>query len=126
MKSVAAVCFFGVFAAVTGLVLREINPKYSNLFSLATSVVLMIFAWKWLSPVAEYAIGLAESENAPLYETLLKATGVAILVGVTADLCRDLGEKTAADRVETCGRAALALMALPLVKEILERLSELV
>ncbi len=125
MKSVAVVCLFGVFCAVSGMILKELNPKFSAVFSLGSGVVFLLLAWRYLSPVAEYAKTLAGGESDEALGTLPKALGMAILVGITADLCRDMGERAAAEKVELCGKAALALMALPLLKEIFSLLREM-
>ena len=125
MKSTVIVCLFGVFCGVVGLILREINPKFSAVFSLATGVVFFLIAWKYLSPVAEYALAVGEEEAPGVFKTIFKALGMAVLVSMTADLCRDMDEKKAAEKVELCGKAALAFLALPLIKEILDRLRAL-
>lgn len=126
MKSTALFCFFGLFCGIIGLILKEINPKFSALFAMGSGTVFLFLAWQYLSPVAEYFRSMFTEDAAGPAETLFKALGMAALVSVTADLCRDMGEKSAAEKVELCGKAALALMALPLLKEVFSLLRSLI
>ncbi len=56
---------------------------------------------------------------------LIRATGVAVLVEFGAQLCRDAGEGALAVRVELAGRVTLLGIALPILAELMERLSGL-
>ena len=52
-------------------------------------------------------------------EITVKALGVAYVSGICSALCRDMGEATAADGIETGGKLAIITLALPMIKEIL-------
>ncbi len=56
---------------------------------------------------------------------MIRATGVAVLVELGAQLCRDAGEGALAVRVELAGRVTLLGVALPILAELMERLNGL-
>ena len=51
--------------------------------------------------------------------------GIALVVRVGGDLCRDAGESALASAVETAGSICALLAALPLLRQVLHMLSEL-
>ena len=50
-------------------------------------------------------------------EPILKITGVAYISQIGAQLCEDSGEKTLAGRVETAGKIAICVIAIPIARE---------
>ncbi len=52
--------------------------------------------------------------------TVLKALGIALLSELVSGICRDGGEGTVATLVETAGKAAILLLALPLIRSLIE------
>lgn len=56
---------------------------------------------------------------------IFKAAAVCFITQITCELCRDCGESAIASAAELWGRAALTLMAIPLVRALTERISEL-
>ena len=57
----------------------------------------------------------------PLYKTI----GIALVVQVGGNLCRDAGESALASVVETAGTLCALLAALPLLRAVLDMLMEL-
>ena len=56
---------------------------------------------------------------------MLKALGVAMVSRFCADICRDCGEGTLANGVESVGKIVMVLLSLPVLAQILERTSEI-
>ena len=55
----------------------------------------------------------------PYVGALLKGLGVAYVVHIGADICRDLGATGVATKLELCGKAELLLIALPYLGEVI-------
>ena len=51
-------------------------------------------------------------------ESAFKALGIATITNITCEICRDLGDGSAAAKVELCGKAAILLCAIPVIKQI--------
>jgi stage III sporulation protein AD len=60
-----------------------------------------------------------------LYEPLCKTIGIAFVVKVGGELCRDAGESAMAAVVETAGTVCALLVALPLMQAVLTLVLEL-
>ena len=56
---------------------------------------------------------------------MLKGFGVAMLSGVCASLCRDLGKSSLADIVEFAGKLEIFMLCLPTVSDILKAAASL-
>ena len=52
---------------------------------------------------------------------LLRALGLCLTTQFACDVCKDAGETAIAARLETAGRAALLLLAMPLFSSLLEQ-----
>lgn len=55
-----------------------------------------------------------------LFVPLLKVVGISVCTRITAELCRDAGERAIGVQVELAGAVAALLCALPLAKRVLE------
>ena len=55
-----------------------------------------------------------------LFLPLLKVVGISVCTRITAELCRDAGERAFGVQVELAGAVAALLCALPLAKRVLE------
>ena len=55
-----------------------------------------------------------------LFVPLLKVVGISVCTRITAELCRDAGERAFGVKVEIAGAVAALLCAIPLAKKVLE------
>ena len=84
------------------------------------------FCWHWqrqrrfLERLAEQS-GVSRTLLTPLYKTV----GIALVVKVGGGLCRDAGESALAAALEFAGTICALLTALPLLRAVLELITEL-
>ena len=111
------------------LVLRQIRPEWGTLVRLAAAVVAAGFILTMVSSVLSLVEELSSiSEGAMPSDTwgiLLKAMGVAFLSEVAASVCRDSGESGLAGWVEMAGRVEILLLSFPLIRTVLDTVSDL-
>lgn len=112
----AAVC-----AAVFALLLKEQKSPFGQLLSAVLCVALSV------SAVNEFGDSLSEVADVfsgdgfnGYTKTLAKALGVSLLCEWSGDICKDLGERTLASRIELAGKAEILVLSLPLIAELLE------
>lgn len=118
----AALC---VIAALLGLVLRRSNPEITLLLAAAAAVLLALAEpltelLRFLERLAEQS-GVSRTLLTPLYKTV----GIALVVKVGGGLCRDAGESALAAALEFAGTVCALLTALPLLRAVLELITEL-
>ncbi len=56
---------------------------------------------------------------------VLKATGIAILANVSADICKDAGHASVGDAVILAAKLEIVLLCLPIIKKIIGYASEI-
>ena len=88
----------------------------------AVGVVAALFAVMVRQRAPEMALELASlTEISPaLLRPMLQTVGLALVTKLAAALCRDAGEGSLAAFVEVAGAAAAVLVALPLLKMVLQ------
>ena len=113
----AALC---VIAALLGLVLRRSNPEITLLLALAAAAEPLTELLRFLERLAQQS-GVSRTLLTPLYKTV----GIALVVKVGGGLCRDAGESALAAALEFAGTVCALLTALPLLRAVLELITEL-
>ena len=116
-----ALAIGAVFAALAALLLRQSGQ--SALGGAVTAVALLgvlgVFLGK-ISGLWRETAALLGEEGAAMLPLLGKMLGVAWLAQIGADLCREFGSPTVASYVESLGRVELLLLALPLLREVVD------
>lgn len=121
------VSVFCICSAILAVLLRQYSREQSMLTALAACVGVMsgfmLFVQPVISEVREIfsAAGISDSYMSLVF----KAAAICFMTQITCDICADSGETAIASAAELWGRGALAFMSLPLIRSLLERISEL-
>lgn len=113
----------GVVAALFAVMVRQRAPEMALVLAMAACVLLLL--WNTLPllesirDVMEELASLTEISPA-LLRPMLQTVGLALVTKLAAALCRDAGEGSLAAFVEVAGAAAAVLVALPLLKMVLQ------
>lgn len=120
----AALC---VIAALLGLVLRRSNPEITLLLALAAAAAVLLALAEPLTELLRFLERLAEQSGVSrtLLTPLYKTVGIALVVKVGGGLCRDAGVSALAAALEFAGTVCALLTALPLLRAVLELITEL-
>ena len=120
------ICMLAVAGVTVITVIKKWSSDFLPLLRVALTALLTMAALAWISPLLSYLRQLTElSGMGDSAELLLKALGIAWLTQCCADVCRESGESGAANGVELAGKVELLLLALPLLNNVLEVVSEL-
>ena len=126
MEQVIQVTGLCVVGALLALVVKRGSPETALLLAGAAVVVALALAGvvkELLAFLGE--LGSASGVSADLFMPLYKTIGIALVVQVGGNLCRDAGESALASVVETAGTLCALLAALPLLRAVLDMLLEL-
>lgn len=117
----------GLVALILLLTLRPLLPQVATLLSIAAGLVLLaLVLWRLRAVVATLQEMAARAELHPVFlRTALKVVGVSYLAGFAAQVCRDAGEGALAGKMELVGKAAILLLALPVLWAVLETMLKL-
>ena len=120
----AALCVTGALLAV---VVKRGSPEVALLVTLGAVAAGLLFLTGLLEEVTAFLRTLSERSGVShrLLTPLYKTVGIALVVKVGSELCRDAGEAALGSVVETAGAVCALLVALPLLRTVLELLMEL-
>jgi len=112
---------------LTGQVIRGRAPSIALLLSIAGLLVL----FRMISPVIQTLQSTLEDLlnqsglNRELFAPLLKVLAITQITRISAELCRDAGERGLAAKLELCGGTTSLLCILPLAQEALKLIGAL-
>ena len=127
MEQVIQVTGLCVVGALLALVVRRGSPEAALLLALAATVAVMLFLGGAVAELVAFLRELGVRSGTPpdLFVPLYKTVGIALVVKVGGNLCRDAGESALAAAVETAGTICALLVALPLLQAVMDLLLEL-
>ena len=117
----------GVAAALCGVVVRQKSPEIAAVLALAACVLLLWNTLPLLETIWDVVQELAQlADISPtVLRPLLQTVGLAVVTRLAGSLCRVAGEGSIAAFLEVAGSAAAVLVALPLLKMVLQLILQL-
>ena len=121
---ITALCMVG---ALLALVVRRGNPEQALLLVLGCVVLALLCLVGSIRELLEFLAELGERSGVAreLFVPLYKTVGIALIVRLGGEVCRDAGEAALAAALETAGSICALLIALPLLRAVLSMLLEL-
>lgn len=118
----------GIISALCSLLIKKSNQEIGLVIAIAASAVICIAAAELFGSISDlirYAISKSGLSSA-IFLPIIKCVGIAIIVNISASLCKDAGQAGIASAVDVLGAAAAVFTALPLIKSLIEIIGELV
>ncbi len=118
----------GIISALCALLIKKSNQEIGLVIAIAASAVICIAAAELFGSISDlirYAISKSGLSSA-IFLPIIKCVGIAIIVNISASLCKDAGQAGIASAVDVLGAAAAVFTALPLIKSLIEIIGELV
>ena len=96
------------------------------LLVLTAGVILLLRVFSAAGSAAQRFFGLLSQcgLDSALYLPVCKAVGVAVVVRITAALCRDAGQSALAAKMEIAGAVLTLSVCLPLFEQVLDLITE--
>ena len=120
------ICGIAILATVLIIVTREVKSGFSWALKIGAVVLMgsfILLCIKELKGGMEFFSGVEYlSEHIAL---LLRAFGIAFLVKICSDVCRECGEGSLAFGVESAGKLCILYMCIPIMQDIFEYLSDI-
>lgn len=117
-----------VICALLCVIVRQYCPEAALGVGIAGGVLLMGAAALMLAPSVEALKELSRRAGLDngFAQVLIKALAVCCITQLAADICRDAGESALASKLELAGRAAVAVISLPVFMELADIVAGLV
>ena len=103
------------------VLLRQYSPDIAVCAAVASGAVMLVYLLRQLAPIIAQlnalisAGGIAQESIA----VIVKVLGISLAAQLAADICRDAGQSALAAKVDIAGRAAILLVTLPLLAQVL-------
>ncbi len=120
------ICALAIVCVVVCMLLKHIKSDFASLIRIAGGVLIFGILIVGLGDVMGEAAILFQNDRAERYITvMLRALGIAFLTRICTDMCRDCGENLIAGGVEAAGKAAILVLCIPLIGEIIGYATEI-
>ena len=126
MEQMIQIAMLCVMTAMIVVVVRRGAPEFVMLLSIACVCIVMIFLMEPIRSLLRLLEelgdggGISQQLFLPLYKTI----GIAFVVKLGGDLCRDVGETALASAVDLAGSVCALSVALPLLQTVLALIME--
>ena len=116
---IAAVC---LIAAVMAKVIQPTNRDLAALLSISAVIFAAFMAVDGISEVFAGVGGIISSAgiNSGYIALAFRALGICYICELCSSSCRDCGETALGSVLDISGRVAISLMCLPLLREFIE------
>lgn len=112
---------FVLIALVLIIFLKEYRSEFAVILAAVVgAVILIVTVIEIYKPIESLFSVLEENGvNSAFTEYLLKTVGICYITGFSSDLCSDFGQTSLANKVELAGRAAIFILSLPIIENVL-------
>ncbi len=117
-----------LITVVAVLTVRPYKPEYAFAISLCGGVVCFFTAVSYLASYISALWGFFAdySVSSQYFSVAIKALGIGYMAEFAADTARDAGQSAIASKIIFAGRVCIFVLALPLIKTLLDVATKLV
>lgn len=128
MNTIISILLLAITAVIFTSFLRKDSPAIAMLITIAAGIAIVIFALDYIGQILNTLTGFltAAGIKSEIYLPVIKAVGIAAVVRIASELCRDAGEGSLAAKLEMAGTAAAIWVCLPLFSQVLKLISSLI
>ena len=111
----------GLVICVIAVIMRQYKSEYAVITAIAAAAVIYGAVFGQFGQIIDFLSELSSRiENGGAYlSVLLKCFAAAVITEIGCDICRDSGETALAAKLQTAGKTAIVVMAIPLFREVL-------
>ena len=112
---------FAIFAALGIMLIKRDHPQMASVCALAAGLIIALSLLDSVAGIVNALSGIAQTAGVTgeYLALALKLLGVSYICEFGAQICRDAGEPSLAQKVELGGRITLTAMAIPVMTSIL-------
>ncbi|MBQ7352070.1 MAG: hypothetical protein IJW59_04370 [Clostridia bacterium] len=122
------VLIIGIVVSIIAMFLKSIKPEYSLLCVIVGSIIIILCMLNSLTTVFSFFENVIEKTGISydLFLTMLKIIGIGYLVEFSANVCRDSGNSSIADKVILAGKLMIFIISLPIINNLFNMVLDLV
>ncbi len=121
------ISLFAIFAALGIMLIKREHPQIAAACAMAAGAMLLLSLVESIRQVVDSMSDIAQAAGVGQEYLILalKLLGVSYACEFGAQICRDAGESSLAQKVELAGRVMLTAMAVPVMVSILSLVKDM-
>ena len=122
------VLIIGMIVSILALFLKQVKPEYSLLCIVVGSTIILFYIINSITDVFDFFNKVIDKTGISydLFITMIKIVGLGYLVEFSANVCRDSGNSSIADKVILAGKIMIFLVSLPIISNLFNMILELI
>lgn len=122
------VVILGIIVSMLVVFLKQVKPEYSLLCLIIGSIVILIYILSYMTKVFVFFQDIVEKTGISysLFVSMLKIVGLGYLIEFSANVCRDSGNNSIADKVVLAGKIMIFVVSMPIISNLFEMIVELI
>ena len=118
----------GVVTVIINIVLKQYKPEFAVLANICGGLLIFMLITNQVEEIIESFtyINSLSSVKIDIVTPIIKVIGIGYITEFTADLAEDSGNKNIADKIIVGGKVAICLLAVPIVKSLVETIIALI
>ncbi len=122
--NIFAICGCALITVAAFGIIKELKPSAAPFCAAAAGLSMVAYIVSATQPIIDFFTQLNQITGGSI-SVMIKALGVAVCCNITAEICRECGEASSAAKVELAAKTAILLLALPLIKDIINLAGDL-
>ena len=127
MDLIYKIVAIGIITSIATLIIKPIRSDFALMIALTGGIIILLMLLNYLTSVFDAFKLIINSTgiSSSLYTIVLKIVGIGYLIEFSAGICNDSGNSSLADKILLGGKIVIMVMALPIITNILQIISEL-
>ena len=117
----------GLVTIIINIILKHYKADFAILANVCGGLIMFLILINGISDVVDGFIKLESLSYSSIniVKPILKVIGIGYITEFTADLAEDSGNKSVADKIIIGGKVAICVLALPIIKTLINAILSL-
>lgn len=122
------VILLGLIVSVLAVFLKQVKSEYALVCVIVGGIIILGYICNALINVLGFFENIVNKTgiNNELFVVMLKIIGVGYLVEFSANVCRDSGNNSIADKVVLAGKIMIFVMSMPIISSLFNMVLDMV
>ncbi|MEG0074149.1 MAG: stage III sporulation protein AD [Clostridia bacterium] len=118
----------GIICTIIIVMFKNIKSEYAVIISIVGSLIIMFFVLSKLSKVVLMITSIINKTGVDFkyLSLILKITGIAYLVSIGSNICKDAGQNALASKIDIAGKVIIVTYSMPILGQMLDVLGQLI
>ena len=118
----------GIIGAILSVTLKSYRPEYAIISALGTGIIILLMVSDSIFSIVN---GLREIITKTVidsryFKIIIKVIGISYICRFGAELCRDSGYNSIAEKVDVSGKICVLSLTVPVISEFLDILVKII